>query len=236
MTTPRWNDGITHWNGGAYWPPVPGPRRDNNMATIALNVSKMPVADKIVRGQDIITKSTNNPAVPGNGASLTAFSNAQADLIAANDAYEGARTTCMNHRIARDNALTGWLTALKGLAGVTENETAGDAEKITSTGFDIRHEATPTPPVDAPTNVMVQTNGTPGVSKISFECECAETFLIQRSTDPDNESSWVLVLVTTKMHCEVPGAEPGKPCWFRIAGVNPSGQGPWSEPARRPVM
>jgi len=32
------------------------------------------------------------------------------------------------------------------------------------------------------------------------------------------------------------GAEPGKVCWFRICAVNVLGQGPWSEPARRPVM
>lgn len=206
------------------------------MSVIALNTSKLPVADKIVRGEDIITKSTNNPDVPGNAASLAAFEAVQAALIAANNAYEGARTTCMNLRIARQNAIADWNTGLKGLAGVTENATGGDAVKITSAGFDIRNEPSPTPPLDAPINLMVHTNGTPGVSKLTYECQCSDTFLIQRSPDPITPTSWEQVTVTTKTSVEVPGAEPGKACWFRVAGVNPHGQGPWSEPARRPVM
>jgi hypothetical protein len=232
---PYWGQPI-HWDSGQRWAPSAPKLKHKHMSTIALNTNKLPVADKIVKGQDIITHSTNNPDVPGNAASLTAFEAAQAALIAANDAYEGARTTCMNLRIARNNAVAGWNTAIKGLAGVTENATEGDAEKITSAGFDVRREPSPTPPVDAPINLMVHTNGTPGVSKLTYECECAETFLIQCSPDPITETSWVQVAVTTKTTCEVPGAEPGKACWFRVAGVNPNGQGPWCEPARRPVM
>ena len=32
------------------------------------------------------------------------------------------------------------------------------------------------------------------------------------------------------------GAIPGKECWYRVAGVNRIGRGPWSVPALRPVM
>ena len=50
-----------------------------SMSTIAINVSGLPLADKLVKGQDIITKSTNNPAVPGNATLLAAFVAAQQD-------------------------------------------------------------------------------------------------------------------------------------------------------------
>ena len=49
------------------------------MSTIAINVSGLPLVDKLVKGQDIITKSTNNPAVPGNATLLAAFVAAQED-------------------------------------------------------------------------------------------------------------------------------------------------------------
>lgn len=54
------------------------------MSTIAINVSGLPLVDKLVKGQDIITKSTNNPAVPGNATLLAAFVTAQEDLDFAN--------------------------------------------------------------------------------------------------------------------------------------------------------
>ena len=50
-----------------------------SMSTIAINVCGLPLADKLVKGQDIITKSTNNPAVPGNATLLAAFVAAQQD-------------------------------------------------------------------------------------------------------------------------------------------------------------
>ena len=50
------------------------------LSTIAINVSGLPLADKLVKGQDIITKSTNNASVPGNATVLGTFVAAQAEL------------------------------------------------------------------------------------------------------------------------------------------------------------
>ena len=206
------------------------------MAIIAMNVTKLPVADKIVRGQDIITRSTNNPNAPGNAAALAAFAAAQEELVQLNNAYVAARTVCDEASSAREDGVARWLAALTGLAGVTENATGGDKTKILSTGFDVRAERTPAQPLEAPVNLAVRTNGSPGVSKLSWELDGADTFLVQMSDDPMNPNSWKQVMVTTKTRIEVPGAEPGKPCWFRVAGVNALGQGPWCLPAQRPVM
>ena len=62
------------------------------MSTIAINVSGLPLADQLVKGQDIITKSTNNPDVPGNATLLAAFMAAQQDLDFANNAEVAARS------------------------------------------------------------------------------------------------------------------------------------------------
>lgn len=207
------------------------------MANIALNVNRLPIADKVVRGQEIITLSTNNPDVPGNAAALAEFSEAQEALIAANNAYESHREETKNLLDRRKDALAAWITALTGLAGVTENVTQGNPTKITSAGFSVRGEPTPPQPLPAPVNLLAQTNGRPGVTKLSWEAmNDVAVYIIQMSTDPLNEAGWEIVGSSTKSRCEISGAQPGKPVWYRVAAVNGAGQGPWSAPALRPVM
>ena len=75
------------------------------------------------------------------------------------------------------------------------------------------------------------------MSKIKWDpAYGAKSYLVEQSPDPITEKSWVQVDTPTKSSCEIEGAEPGKILWFRVAGVNATGAGPWSEPAKRPVM
>ena len=62
------------------------------------------------------------------------------------------------------------------------------------------------------------------------------SYVVQMSPDPITDDSWEHILASTRSSCEVDGAQPGKRCWFRIAAVNSTGQGPWSMPTCRPVM
>ena len=207
------------------------------MATIALNINRLPIADKIVKGQQYITLGTDNPDVPGNAAALAAFSVAQAALITSNNAYEASRQVSTNLLSERDDALAAWNTALNGLAGVTENVTQGEKTKILSAGFDVRGTKTPAPPLGAPASLTVNTNGMPGVSKLKWApVRGAVSYLVEKSLEPVTDASWVQVGTPTKASCETTGAEPGKPLWFRAAAVNATGAGPWSSPMMRPVM
>ena len=207
------------------------------MANIAINTNGLPLPEKIVKGQQIITMSTANPLVPGNGAVLAAFSNTQADLIAANDAYETSRQVTANLLSQRNDAQAAWNAAISTLAAFTESATKGDKTAILGAGFDVRGTRTPPPPLEAPAGLKVATNGTPGVSKIKWDpVHGAVSYLVEMSPDPITAKSWEQVDTPTKSSCEADGAEPGKIQWFRVAGVNASGAGPWSEPAMRPVM
>jgi hypothetical protein len=207
------------------------------MAIIATNTTRLPILDKLMKGQDIITKSTGNPNVPGNAAALTAFTNAQADLEAANTAYESNRQTGVQLLAARDVALLAWNTALNGLAGVTENATGGEAVKILSAGFDVRGPATPKPPLGAPTDLLAMTNGSPGVTKLTWSpLDGARLYVIQQNPNPTVDTGWAQVATSTKARCETNGVEPGSEMWYRVAGVDSTGQGPWSAPTSRPVM
>lgn len=206
------------------------------MATITLNTSNLNVLEKCAKGTSIVTKSTNNPLAPGNGTQLAKFVTAQDALVAANAAVIAARETLRQLFAARNAAETGWQTELTALAGVTQAVTGGDETAILSTGFGVRAPSTPTPPLHAPINVLVRTNGTPGISKVSWELEGADSFIVQMSLDAAAPTNWTDVLMTTKSSADIPGAEPGKCAWFRVAGFNVQGTGPWSAPACRPVM
>lgn len=234
---PHWNDG-THWDSRARWAPAaPKTNTRKTMAIIATNTAKLPIPDKLEKGQDIITKSTANPSVPGNTAVLAAFTNAQEDLVAANNAHVGAQTTLKNLMDQRDDALVSWNTALNSLAAFTESATQGDATKITSTGFDVRGNPTPKPPLEAPTGLLAKTNGSPGVTKLNWNpLDGARCYIIQQSPSPITEASWTPVATTTKSRRDTGGAVPGEEYWFRVAGVDSEGQGPWSAPACRQVM
>jgi hypothetical protein len=179
---------------------------------------------------------TNNPLVPGNAACLAMFTTAQAGLVSANEAVNVAREALREAYIDRDAAEAEWDDKVTCLCAFTESATEGNPGAIVSAGFGVRAQRTPPQPLGAPQNVTVQTNGSPGVSRLSYRLSGADTFLIERSMDPVTPINWEQVLATTKTSCEIPGGDPGKRCWFRIAGVNAAGQGPWSEPASRPVM
>ena len=50
------------------------------------------------------------------------------------------------------------------------------------------------------------------------------------------EDGWEFATSCTTASADVNGAEPGTRHWYRVAGVNGKGQGPWSQPVCRPVM
>lgn len=207
------------------------------MANIAINTSKLPLPDKIGKGQQIITLSTGNPNVPGNTAALTAFSNLQADLVSANEAHSNAQRNLDELMSARNAALAAWSNGMVALAAFTQSVTQGDETKILSTGFDVRRAGTPMPPPAAPGPLTVKLNGSPGVTKLNWpSMPDAKSYLVEQSPDPMTDASWNQVDTPTKASCELEGAEPGRLYWYRVAAMNSAGVGPWSGPASRPVM
>ena len=231
----HWNDG-TRWDSGARWD-SPAPQPKKNMSQITTNLSNLTVDQKIARGGSIISKSTNNPLVPGNGPTLSVFSTEQAAFNAANTAVQGARDSLRQQLAARDAVEQRWTAACNTLADFTQIATGGNEVSILSTGFGVRAARTPAQPLTAPTALSVQTNGSPGISKLRWNpVTGAVSYLVQCSPEPITETSWTQVATPTKANVEIPGADPGKPCWFRSAAVGPAGEGPWSGPAQRPVM
>ena len=133
------------------------------MGLITTNASKLSLADKLVKGQEIITKSTTNPDVPGNATVLAAFSTSQTALQTAMNNEVAARGVVTQKMTLREDAQRDWTTKLNALAGFTESATNGNPGKIESAGFGVRAPRTPTQPLPAPEGLVANTNGTPGL-------------------------------------------------------------------------
>lgn len=233
---PNWNDG-TRWDSGARWDsPAPQPNK-TKMATITTNTSNLNVLQKCEKGQSIITKSTANPLVPGNTAALASFSTKQTALVAGNAAVVTARETLTQLITQRNAGEDAWDSEVALLASFTESATGGVATSILSAGFGVRGPGTPPQPLPAPEGVVAGTNGSPGNTKVRWSALAgAVSYLVQVSPDPITAQSWKTVATPTRSSCETNGIDPGKVYWYRVAGVNPVGQGPWSAPACREVM
>lgn len=207
------------------------------MALITTRSNKLPIPDKILKGQVVITRSTTNPNVPGNEEALAAFAEAQEELIRANAEEMAARGTLAAKMTARDDAVSNWMARLNGLGAFTASATAGDAAKIQSAGFSVRSERTPTQMLPAPMGLRARTNGKPGHTQLSWPpLHGAKSYNVQKCADPMTEEGWEFAMSSTTAKVDVNGAEPGQCCWYRVAGVNGKGQGPWSAPVCRPVM
>lgn len=79
--------------------------------------------------------------------------------------------------------------------------------------------------------------GNPGDSEVRWKREKnADAYVVQVSPEPITDTSWKNMGTVTEPKFEGNGATPDQTCWYRAAGVNRLGQGPWSEPALRPVL
>lgn len=233
---PNWGDNI-NWNSGAHWSVPAPPNSNNHMSIIVTNTSKLPLPEKLLKGQDIITKSTGNANVPGNTTVLAAFTTAQTALQTTLNAEIAARSAVTPAMTAREVALDTWTAKLSALASFTESATSGDAGKIESAGFAVRAPRTPPQPLPAPTGVKASTNGTPGHTLLEWPpLAGAKSYNVEISPDPITPTSWSFACSCTTSHADVNGAQAGQLYWYRVAGLNAKGQGPWSLAVPRPVM
>jgi hypothetical protein len=130
-----------------------------------------------------------------------------------------------------------WDRGISQFASLTEALANGDPSAILSTGFGVRGRNARPQHLPAPTQLRASTNGVPGRTELRWRGVRGATFyLIEMSLGPGIDGPWKQVLTSTTASCELDGAEPGKPAWFRVAAVNPAGPGPWSQPIPRPVV
>lgn len=227
--------GKSLWGQSAF-APVAVERKHNSM--VVLNTSILTFLEQIAKADDVIGKCSDPAQAPSLGEELTAFVAAQAAYKAANDACESAKTDCKAKTAARKAAQKDWNGKFKALGSKIETVTGGELEAVLLFGLDVKAAPVPEQPIEeAPSNLRVMTNGTPGRTIVKADpLPGSLLFVVEACADPITAEGWDEVARQRKPSCTVEGAEPGKKTWFRMAAINGQGQGPWSDPVARPVM
>lgn len=203
------------------------------MGRIKLNLHNLSIPEKIARGQQLVTALTNNTNFPTPHPPLGQVTTAIGDLeTAANAAHAArqeakARTATQN---AREEALDLILTQL---VAHVESVAGDDEELIMSAGLDLRGPSAPAAATSGPPPSLTATAGDhDGEIDLSWDTvRSARSYVVQRSPDPPNETSWVHATVSTRSATTIQGLTSGTRYWFRVAAVTTSGQTAWSNPA-----
>ena len=180
QTLPRYDSGLRYDSGVRYVGATPPPVK-NRMSQIVTNISNLNISQKLDKGGNIITKSTANPAVPGNGPAVTAFSTSQTTLDEANAAVIAARDSLRLLMVERALAEADWDEKCTALADFTQVATEGEETAILSSGYGVREPSVPVGPVGTPENLTARTNGSAGWTRTAWNGPKAETSIWSRA-------------------------------------------------------
>jgi hypothetical protein len=200
------------------------------MPRVKLNLKNLSVNEKVLRARQIVTALTGNANFPNPQPALAqvtaAINGLEGAALEAQEARQIAKT-----RTAAQNAKEQVLDqAMTQLASYVESVAGQNDELILSVGFDVRG---PSAPAAAEQPSLTATAGDhDGEIDLAWDTvRGARSYVVQRSPDPPTESSWAHVGVPTRSRFTVEGLTSGTRYWFRVAAINASEQGPWSNPA-----
>lgn len=119
-------------------------------------------------------------------------------------------------------------------ASYVESVAGPDESVISSAGMDPK-SAGGAPTLPEPlTGLDVTVGDREGELDISWDpVSNAKSYLIQRSSDPNNAANWVHASTSTKSSTTIDNLTSGTRYWFRVCAVGAVGQSGWSDPATK---
>lgn len=203
------------------------------MARIKLNLSRLPLPEKIARARQIVTSITGNTNFPNPTPALAGVTAAINDVEAAYTAVQAIRQEAKAKTTDQNNKEDILDRLLMQLASYVE-AVAGDNEvAIQSAAMDVRGPATSTGETPAqPANLAATAGDHDGEIDLTWEAIVGtKSYVVEKSPDPPTGTSWEHAGVFTKSKATIGGLTSGTRYWFRVAAVNANGQSGWSDPA-----
>ena len=155
------------------------------------------------------------------------------DLDAAYAATQTARQEAKTRTVEQNQREEALDRALSQLAGYVES-VSDDETIIMGAGMSLRSTQTTANDLAAPNALAASVGDRDGEIDLHWDkVNKARSYLIERSSDPPNATSWTHAAAATKSQATIGGLVSGTKYWFRVAAVGPNGQSPWSEPATK---
>ncbi len=200
------------------------------MVLVKANTQTMNAAD-IVQYSDVVLKAMNantnfadpTPPLATVGAARTAL------LAAIPEAAYGDRV-----KVALRNTLRKTLAKLMvDLCRYVNSASNGDRDVALTSGLQAAKIPVPTPLVEPPFGLTAQPTSKNGEALVRYRTHYGSRTkqIYATSVDPNVESGWALVGVTTKSSFLVSNLESGKLYWFKVNAVCASGVSGYSDPA-----
>jgi hypothetical protein len=196
---------------------------------IKLGLFRMPVSEKIILADTIVTKMTGNPNFITPVPALAAITAKKTATITAQNTAEVKRSDAKGATEDLADAAKELDMILTQAALYVENVSGGDVAKILSAGMNVKDIATPVGPLPPPLALSAMAGNNDGEIDLNWEpVYGARSYVIQMTTDPNVPESWAHKANATESYAVILGLTSGGKYWFRVAGVGAAGQGAFS--------
>lgn len=195
---------------------------------VKLGLSGLTPTALMEKGRNLVEKCTGNAdlTLPASfltdlGAACTALEH---DNIAVRD--NGGR----QDHVTRDARVRDVEALVRELAGYVQAQCAGDKEKITGTGFGVRRQPSPVGVLGAPANLRASRGKLPGEVFLLWDGVYARLmYEVQYSMDPNDPTSWRLLVQTSKNRYTATGLTTDQVYYFRVQAIGTAGVGEMSD-------
>lgn len=229
-----YDDPAVRYDAGLrYSDPVP-PLERNEMSQVVTGLSGLNAAGVIQLGKNVHTALNGNVNVPTANPTLPALQTLITTAETKNDAYEAEKDVLRTKRNERDAAVEALADGLRTEAVTVQSATAGDPDKIETTGFRARRHGTPIGIPAQVQNLKVTAGEAEGTLGLSWAAMSGiDTFELESATDP--AGAWTPKGTVKKCRTTVNSFTSGTRIYLRVRAVGAAGAGAWSDIASKTV-
>jgi hypothetical protein len=192
--------------------------------SVILLWSRLSVADKIAKARSIVDAMMGNERFPTPSPTLEAITGQAKNLEDAALAADGGDLESRANMHAQEELLDFSMKALGAYVENVANLDPLNAETIVhSANMSIKSR-----PVRAPKEFDVKATQVPGQVKLAVRGVSRGAVIFQMTTNPNDESLWTNVSLSTYARALVNDLVSGTRYFFRAAVINKNGQNPWT--------
>jgi hypothetical protein len=206
------------------------------MPLIVSGLTTLTDAELIRFAKNVHTALKGNANVPAPNPTLPALQALISTAETGVNAYEAEKDVLRTRKNTRDEAIKALCDGLRIEADTVQAVTAGNPDKIETTGFRVRTRPTPVGTPAQVTNLVLAAGPTDGTLKAAWKpVRGVRSYELEASPDPITPNSWIYKGTVTKSKATVNSFMSGAKVWVRVRGIGAAGPGHWSDPAVKTV-